>query len=79
MGQVKDSYRYQMQAEDDFADRCFCLLYLMIGDFIASPLFFDESMDHKMIKYWQSLSFFESVEGINHTIWMCLAMSLIFH
>jgi hypothetical protein len=80
MGQIRDIYWHQMQAGDEFVGRCVSLLNMMNGDFAASPVFFDESMDEEWIKstIGEVFPFFESAQGMQRILRMCLA-SLIHH
>jgi hypothetical protein len=80
MGQVRDIYYHQMQAGDEFVGRCVTLLNMMNGDFAASPVFFDESMDQEWIKSMigKVFPFFTEVHGMQRILQRCLA-SLIYH
>ena len=80
MGQVHDIYYHQMQAGDEFTGRCVTLLNMMNGDFAASPVFFDESMDHEWVKSMvaEAFPFFADVHGMQRILQRCLAI-LIYH
>jgi hypothetical protein len=62
MGQTRDVCWHQIQAGDEFVGQCVTLLNMMNGDFAASLMFFDESMDEEWIKstVGESCPFFES-------------------
>jgi hypothetical protein len=47
MGQTRDVCWHQIQGGDEFVGQCVTLLNMMNGDFAASLMFFDESMDEE--------------------------------
>jgi hypothetical protein len=81
MGQVKDIYWHQMQAGDEFVGWSVSLLSMMNGDFVASPAFFDETMDEEWIKYTgcrQSVSFFLSRSTACNIFFGCVSQVSFF-
>ena len=80
MGQVKDVYFHQTQGGDEFVGRCVSLLNMMSGDFAASPVHFDDSVDADWIKITVGDVFpqFASVDGMEQILHRCLS-SLVYH